>query len=1026
MPEHTDQAAVANAAGGASASAAASDPVSPAGADRAIGLDVTQSLAAQVHLRAAEEEPPTPLPEAETDTLSAEGALDREGRYRITAKIAEGGMGAIYKGRDVHLGRDVAVKILRDTSHQRIESLRRFVEEAQIAGQLQHPGIVPVYDVGETPQKQPYFIMKLVKGKTLSAMLAARTSVDDDRSKFLAVFEHICQTLAYAHARGVIHRDLKPSNIMVGAFGEVQVMDWGLAKVLSGGAGSAAQADPQYAPDRSVVRTACEDSSSDDSPGSYTQAGSVLGTPAYMSPEQARGDLELIDERADVFGLGAVLCEILTGQPPFSGKPAEAQRRAQTGRLQEAFERLAGCGADPELIGLGQRCLAAEPWERPGHAGLVAADMTAYLAGVQQRLHAAELAHTAEQARAEAAQAAAAQERRAKEEAEARAAAERHVRRLTAGLAVVVIVALVAAGGIGFWLKQEHDAQARAAAQQLERIERAVQTDLKEAALLQSREQWADAKAAIERAQGRFGEPPLAEPLQRLADGIRGAQADLDMVARLEDIRMKMVKLDNVAFDYKRTEPDYAAAFAAYGLSLKPAALAQEAERIRASAIRAQLVAGLDYWLFVKWHTAPRDGFSDILMNARIRLGELGVKTAGPGAADPHVELLTLVDNDAWRQQLRDPVGRHSESRLQKLAAARDVLDQPPAHLALLGKYMRYESLRDKGTELLRRAHQRNPHDFWLSMELAIALDERTRVNEAVGFYRAALAVRPRAATVHFYLGRVLLVLGNLAEAEAAARQAVSLEPNHFPGLRVLGAILQRQDKLSEAEQVLRKALALRPKDTRAELILGVVLMHQGRFAASAKAWETAAASLPWSERRQVQTLGAQSRLLAQLEPRLDGVVRGEVQPKTAEEQLAFAEMCFFRKHWKAALRLYSEALAGPGSAGNLDEETLYRAACAAARVVGNELEGTEADHARYRDQALTWLQANLASWEKQFAEPEVRASVRSQLRLWQQTPHLAALRDAANLGKLPAAERKRLRQLWDKVSAILEKVAVE
>ena len=109
--------------------------------------------------------------------------------------------------------------------------LQRFVEEAQIAGQLQHPGITPVYELGQFADKRPFFTMKLVKGQTLAALLAVRKDVTDDRTKFVGIFAQVCQTLAYAHARGVIHRDLKPSNVMVGAFGEVQVMDWGLAKV---------------------------------------------------------------------------------------------------------------------------------------------------------------------------------------------------------------------------------------------------------------------------------------------------------------------------------------------------------------------------------------------------------------------------------------------------------------------------------------------------------------------------------------------------------------------------------------------------------------------------------------------------------------------------------------------------------------------------------------------------------------------------------------------------------------------------
>src|SRR5581483_870979 len=144
-------------------------------------------------------------------------------------------MGAVLKGRDPDLGRDVALKVLRDDFRDDADMVRRFVEEAQIGGQLQHPGIVPIYELGTFADRRPFFSMKLVKGRTLAQLLEDRKGPDDDRPRVLSIFEAIAQTVAYAHARGVIHRDLKPSNVMVGAFGEVQVMDWGLAKVLPRG-----------------------------------------------------------------------------------------------------------------------------------------------------------------------------------------------------------------------------------------------------------------------------------------------------------------------------------------------------------------------------------------------------------------------------------------------------------------------------------------------------------------------------------------------------------------------------------------------------------------------------------------------------------------------------------------------------------------------------------------------------------------------------------------------------------------------
>ncbi len=289
-----------------------------------------------------------------------EAVADDSTRYRIDGEIARGGMGAVLKGRDPDLGRDVAIKVLREELLGNPDMVRRFVEEAQIGGQLQHPGIVPIYELGAFADRRPFFSMKLVKGKTLTALLGAREG--GDLSRFLSIFESIAQTMAYAHARGVIHRDLKPSNVMVGSFGEVQVMDWGLAKVLPRGGASDEATAGKVVEQGTVITTARSGSDSD-----LSRAGSVLGTPSYMAPEQARGEVEAVDERVDVFALGSILCEILTGAPAFSGRPSgEIQRRAARGDMADAVARLASAGVDAELAGLSRDCLALpEPADRP-------------------------------------------------------------------------------------------------------------------------------------------------------------------------------------------------------------------------------------------------------------------------------------------------------------------------------------------------------------------------------------------------------------------------------------------------------------------------------------------------------------------------------------------------------------------------------------------------------------------------------------------------------------------------------------
>ncbi|HMP02509.1 MAG TPA: serine/threonine-protein kinase [Gemmatales bacterium] len=317
--------------------------------------------------------------------ISAEPAgtvqADAPPGYQLEAEVARGGMGVIYQARDLAMNRTVAVKLLQDRFPVESPGAKRFVEEAQITGQLQHPGIPPIYQVGKLADGRPYLAMKLIKGQTLDALLKANTPFNK-----LAVFEAVAQAVGYAHAHGVIHRDLKPANIMVGAFGEVQVMDWGLAKLLTTSGGHQSDAEAQASPTTTFYdpRAAAADS--------HTQAGSILGTPAYMAPEQAVGEIDKIGLRTDVFGLGAVLCAVLTGKPPYVGKDAETVRvAAMRGQTDEAFARLDASGAEPDVIALCKRCLAFEPADRPADGNAVAVEVARLRAEAEERARQAEI-----------------------------------------------------------------------------------------------------------------------------------------------------------------------------------------------------------------------------------------------------------------------------------------------------------------------------------------------------------------------------------------------------------------------------------------------------------------------------------------------------------------------------------------------------------------------------------------------------------------------------------------------------------
>jgi serine/threonine protein kinase len=212
-------------------------------------------------------------------------------RYSVLREIGRGGMGTVYLALDEDLGREVAIKVPHAAPTATLE--RRLQVEARVLAQLEHPGIVPIHDTGRLADGRLFYVMKRVRGRTLLDHLRDLP----DLTERLRVFERICEPVAFAHAHGIIHRDLKPDNVMVGAFGEVMVMDWGVAKTVSGEA------------------VAPEEQTADVAAGG-THPGTVIGTAGFMPPEQARGEVDGVDRRSDIYSLGAILFLLLTGEPP--------------------------------------------------------------------------------------------------------------------------------------------------------------------------------------------------------------------------------------------------------------------------------------------------------------------------------------------------------------------------------------------------------------------------------------------------------------------------------------------------------------------------------------------------------------------------------------------------------------------------------------------------------------------------------------------------------------------------------------
>jgi serine/threonine-protein kinase len=882
-------------------------------------------------------------------------------RYQLFSEIARGGMGTVLRGRDVDLGRDLAVKVLLQKHVHRPEVVRRFIEEAQIGAQLQHPGIPPVYDIGRFGE-MPFFTMKLVKGYTLAALLGQESDLAAERPRRLRIALQVAQTLAYAHAKGVIHRDLKPANIAVGAFGEVQVMDWGLAKILhEGSIADEDRAGCQQREEATLSRTA-RSSGSPDSAGTQTEASPLLDTPAYMPPEQARGEIALLDRRSDVFGLGAILCEILTGKRPYVGGSAEEVRhKAANGDLADALLRLDGCGADQELLVLTKACLSPKAIDRPRDAQAVADALTAYLDGVQERLHQAEVARAVEQAKR---------------------------RILACALAAMVLLVVTLCGGSWLWVKADRDARH-------EQVMREVNEALNQATALRERAKSASAGGealfaqAREQAQRAVALAEIGPADAVLAAQVLRLQAELDehekdrtLVAALDAARLAHAEtLSENRFALERAVPLFREAFQAYGLPVgegEPAAAAQRI-RQRLPAVREAILSALDEW-------------DDLAGNPRLRIAERhrAWLRAVLEAAEP---------DDAWGRKVRaarretDPAKR--QAALEALAESADVKKLPARALTRLARLLPLP----RAVALLRRAQQQYPTDFWVNHNLGVALlrAEPPGREEGVRFLTAGAALRPDSAGALLNLGNALRETGRAEEAIACYRKAIELDPKLALAHEALSLALFARGRYAEARLAASRSLALLPE------------RHPKRSDLT----------------RQVQTCERLLKLEARLPRLLRGEERPvsvqenlDLATMCRHRRLHAAAVRFAAAAFTADPKVTSNLNA-------LHRYHAACSGCLAAAGQGEDAAGLDAsERSRLRKQAIDWLRADLAGWTHlQDGSPSAaRAAVQKAMKHWQQDPDLASIRDPAALAQLPADERGVIARLWAEVAALLKK----
>jgi serine/threonine protein kinase len=685
-----------------------------------------------------------------SDSMPVMVAQQAARSFSIVHLHGYGGHGIVCLATDDVLHRSVAIKQIRVDQRRNPRIRARFLKEAEITGQLEHPGIIPIYGLECDATGDPFLVMRFIQGRTVKEAIADYHAQPTPAalSELLRRFESVCQTLAYAHSRGVIHRDLKPANIMIGDYGETLVVDWGLAlcRVASPQPhASGAEAPPGEA------QPPAEDAA---------PTGHVLGTPGYMAPELARGTEG--DERADVFGLGALLCCILTGKPAVVGSGSvQIIEKTRAGDLAETRTRLQACGADADLVQLALACLAPDAGARPCHAGAVAERVAAYRSSVQERLQAAEMERAA---------------------AQATARHERKQRRLVAALAAALVLLVATAALVLFWYEKD----------QVER-RREVELLLGTGQHLVQKGHFADAEAAWQRGL------QVAQHLWH-ADDLRSA---LDARVRLAERGQKaqnVHELTELLHFYALQE--FLPRRGWHVLNAGARHLWQERAFLAQADVRWRLEQKMEQQVH------------DDLLALAILWGDLQVRMADPKhRPQARREALVLLGEAAKlcgaNVVLEEDRRRHASILGEgAIAAAADdrLTPQTAWDHQGLGRCALMRGDLDAAARHFQRALELQPLSFLAQFLGGVTAARQGRHAEALAAFSVCIGQQPKAECYH-HRGLASLALGRREAALRDFDQALARQPGHGPSYLQRG-LLRAQDQQWEAAAVeLNKAL---------------------------------------------------------------------------------------------------------------------------------------------------------------------------------------------------------------------------
>jgi serine/threonine-protein kinase len=781
-----------------------------------------------------------------------------------------------------------------------------------------------------------------------------------------------------------------------------------------------------------------------------------MGTPAYMPPEQAGGELDKVDERSDVFGLGAVLCQMLTGEPPYNGPTADAVRlMAVRGQLADAFARIDGCGADPELVALCKRCLDPDRDRRPADGGAVATAVANLLAAAEERARQAEL----DRVRAEG--------ERAK--AQLQAAEQRKRKRIVLCLGVSLAALVGLAGGGALYVQKERADRDRAEAERAREEEEALREQavieertrvgvegiLHQLPDLYRRAKWDQAIGLLDEADALIG--PDGDGSWRVR--VARARMDTTVLRRLDRIQLDRAVAIGGPATRQRVRRDYALAFRESGFDVTgdESAAAAAAARLKASPDRECYLRALADWACAEaGPTRERIcAAADVVAGDDWRTRLLAAAASGanlaewlaqvpeaerrPGLIALAVVLARETGGDALAI-LEEGVRRHPTDFWLHLAFG-EVGESVPADvlagayrtaLAIrpetavvhnnLGAVLYGQGDRDGSVREFREAVRLDPQLALARSNLGVVLDEQGDRAGAARELREAIRLNPGQAAAHRGLGLLLAEAGDRAGAAREFREAVRLDPGDAAAHDSLGTALDGDGDIKGAVRELREAVRLAPRHHVTHYNLGSALMKAGDLAGAMPAFRDAARMQPRNRAYQ-QALSRVERWQALL-PRLPDLAAGRSKPADPAEALALADLCAqpFQRRYVRAVRLEADAFAAdPKLAADREAGYRYEAANHAAQAMAGlavDLPTFDvAEWAYLSGTAHRWLRADLAALAG--VSQRVTADALTQ---WKADPDLVSVRDAEWLAAMPDVDRARWQQFWADVDALLAK----